>query len=162
MQQRSRNEDEEEEQQSSSCNNIFSGFDPEILQDVFNIDRQLVEKLQNQEDNRGTIIRVNRLDVVKPPSRREEREEEEEEEEESSRRSRDNGLEETFCSMRVKENIGDPQRADIFNPRAGRISTLNSNKLPILRFLRLSAERTSLYRVSNAFNYQNPSCTPTV
>ncbi|XP_024032266.1 legumin B-like, partial [Morus notabilis] len=58
----------------------------------------------------------------------------------------DNGLEETFCSMRLKENIGDPSRADIFTPQAGRISTVNSFNLPILRHLRLSAERGVLYK----------------
>lgn len=63
-----------------------------------------------------------------------------------------NGLEETFCSLRLKENIGNPERADIFSPRAGRISTLNSYNLPILRFLRLSAERGFFYRVSNYTN----------
>ncbi|XP_065021932.1 cocosin 1-like [Musa acuminata AAA Group] len=32
-------------------------------------------------------------------------------------------------------------RADYFNPRAGRITTLNSQKLPILRFVQMSAVR---------------------
>ncbi|GMN75590.1 hypothetical protein TIFTF001_056550, partial [Ficus carica] len=79
----------------------------------------------------------------------EEREREQQERERDRRRSPrgdyDNGLEETFCSMRLKENIGDPSRADIFTPQAGRISTVNSFNLPILRHLRLSAERGVLY-----------------
>ncbi|EXB63053.1 Legumin A [Morus notabilis] len=56
-----------------------------------------------------------------------------------------NDLKETFCSMRLKENIDDPSRADIFTPQAGRINTVNSFNMLILRHLRLSAERGVLY-----------------
>jgi hypothetical protein len=58
-----------------------------------------------------------------------------------------NGLEETICSARLVENIARPARADLYNPRAGRISDANSLTLPILRNLRLSAEYVLLYRV---------------
>ncbi|XP_030956693.1 11S globulin seed storage protein Jug r 4-like [Quercus lobata] len=51
-----------------------------------------------------------------------------------------NGIEETLCTLRLRENIHDPSRADIYNPQAGRISTLNSHNLPVLRWLQLSAE----------------------
>ncbi|RRT38490.1 hypothetical protein B296_00024684 [Ensete ventricosum] len=44
----------------------------------------------------------------------------------------------------VRQNIGDPLRADYFNPRAGRITTLNSQKLPILRYVQMSAVRALL------------------
>ncbi|AES60937.1 putative 11-S seed storage protein, plant [Medicago truncatula] len=57
-----------------------------------------------------------------------------------------NGLEETICSLRIVENIARPARADLYNPRAGRISDANSLTLPILRNLRLSAEYVLLYR----------------
>lgn len=60
----------------------------------------------------------------------------------------DNALEETICSLKLHQNIGNPARADLYNPRAGRISTINSLDLPILRWLRLSAEWVVLYRVS--------------
>ena len=86
----------------------------------------------------------------------EEREREQRERERDWRSPRgdyDNGLEETFCSMRLKENIGDPSRADIFTPQAGRISTVNSFNLPILRHLRLSAERGVLYNVSKLITH---------
>ncbi|KAF3947807.1 hypothetical protein CMV_026114 [Castanea mollissima] len=83
--------------------------------------------------------------------RQQEREEEQEQEMErhESRRVgrglgrgclRYNGIEETLCTLRLRENIHDPSRADIYNPDAGRISTLNSHNLPILRWLQLSAE----------------------
>ncbi|XP_045829319.1 legumin B-like [Trifolium pratense] len=79
----------------------------------------------------------------------EEEEEEEEEhrsEQKRSSKERKNGLEETICSARIRENIARPGRADLYNPRAGRISTVNSLTLPILRRLRLSAEYVLLYR----------------
>jgi hypothetical protein len=66
----------------------------------------------------------------------------------SPRRSHeDNGVEETFCTARLKLNINDPEDADFFNPRAGRITTVNSLNLPILRSVQLSVERGVLYPV---------------
>ncbi|CAK8571959.1 unnamed protein product [Lathyrus sativus] len=76
--------------------------------------------------------------------------EKEEEEEEEIQRQRSkggkNGLEETICSVKIRENIARPSRTDLYNSRAGRISTVNSLTLPILRNLRLSAEYVRLYR----------------
>ncbi|KAM3356824.1 hypothetical protein P3S68_023542 [Capsicum galapagoense] len=57
-----------------------------------------------------------------------------------------NGIKETICSAKVRQNIDDPSRADIYNPHAGRFSTVTSFTLPILRFLKLSASRGVLYR----------------
>ncbi|GMN21173.1 hypothetical protein TIFTF001_048841, partial [Ficus carica] len=150
--------------------NIFRGLNTRFIEEAFNVDSETARRIQGQNDNRNNIIKVKgRLDLVSPLMRssqerkregrweeereREERWEEEREREQRERerdwRSRrgdyDNGLEETFCSMRLKENIGDPSRADIFTPQAGRISTVNSFNLPILRHLRLSAERGVLY-----------------
>ena len=130
------------------------------------MDSETAKRLQGENDNRNNIIRVKgKLDLVSPlrsrrESQREERweEEREREREEERRRMRRgggydvNGLEETFCSMRLRENIGDPSRADVFTPQAGRLSTVNSFNLPILRFLQLSAERGALYRVISSIH----------
>ena len=87
---------------------------------------------------------------------REEREREQEREQEKEQRERrqgrrgrgrDNGIEETLCTLRLRENIHDPSRADIYNPEAGRISALNSHNLPVLRWLQLSAKFGRLQRV---------------
>ncbi|WJX12212.1 hypothetical protein P8452_02734 [Trifolium repens] len=67
-------------------------------------------------------------------------------EQKRSKGERENGLEETICSAKIRENIARPERADLYNPRAGRISTVNSLTLPILRRLRLSAEYVRLFR----------------
>lgn len=70
-----------------------------------------------------------------------ERQQEEEEEEERRQRTRGtNGLEEAVCNLRNRENIRNPARADVYSREAGSITSLNSQKLPILRFLRLSVE----------------------
>ncbi|KAM7259910.1 hypothetical protein ACFE04_015651 [Oxalis oulophora] len=136
-------ESEREERREQRGNNIFSGLDERTLADAFNIDTQLAKKLQSQDDKRGIIVRAKEDFQVVRPGRQQE---EEYEHEERRRESRDNGLEETFCTMRLKHNIADPKRADIYNPRAGRISTVNNYNLPILNSLRLSAEHGTLYR----------------
>ena len=41
-------------------------------------------------------------------------------------RERSNVLEEILCTLKLHENIADPSHADIFNPRAGRVRTINS------------------------------------
>ncbi|KAA8539017.1 hypothetical protein F0562_025709 [Nyssa sinensis] len=124
--------------QEHSANNIFQGLDSRILAEAFDVSTETARKLQNENDRRGDIVRVKEgLQMTRPASF-------EEEEERSERR--DNGLEETLCTMRFGENIADSERADIYTARGGRISTLNSHNLPILRDLQLSAERGFLYR----------------
>ncbi|KAK9684949.1 hypothetical protein RND81_10G245100 [Saponaria officinalis] len=124
--------------------NIFSGFDTRILAESFGVSEETARKLQSEEDERGNIVNVHEgLHVVRPPRRLDEREERQ------SRRGRDeadNGVEETFCSARLIEQLDDPERADVYTPHAGRLSTLNSYNLPILQLLRLSAEKGVLYR----------------
>ncbi|KAI3814289.1 hypothetical protein L1987_19040 [Smallanthus sonchifolius] len=61
-------------------------------------------------------------------------------------RGRDNGIEQTICSTQLSANIASPALADVYNPRGGRISSLNSHKLPVLNWLQLSAERVVLYK----------------
>ncbi|XP_010556853.2 PREDICTED: 12S seed storage protein CRA1-like [Tarenaya hassleriana] len=119
--------------QQEPQNNMFSGFDPQVLAQAFKIKLNTAQQLQNQKDNRGNIVRVQGpFGVIRPPVRGEQRQEQ------------DNGLEETFCTMRCTDNLDDPSRADVYKPQLGYISTLNSYTLPMLRFLRLSALRGSL------------------
>ncbi|KAJ4826948.1 11s globulin seed storage protein 1 [Turnera subulata] len=133
--------------QRGSCNNVFCGMDTSFLAEAFNIDQEMARRLQSQDDRRGNIVMVREgLKIATPPSIREE----ERQQQGGGRGGRyntenENGIEETFCSMRIRENLDDPSRADIFSPEAGRLSTLNSHNLPILRALRLSAERGVLY-----------------
>lgn len=140
---RIRKEHEQGEQQQSG--NLFDGFDQDLLADVFNVDRDLVKNLQGREDQRGQIIRAENFQVLSPEF---EEFQEEEQPHRPGRGSQPNGLEETYCTMRIRENLGRPSRADVYNPRGGRISTLNSHKLPILNWLQLSAEKGVLYQAS--------------
>ncbi|XP_002524606.2 11S globulin seed storage protein 1 [Ricinus communis] len=135
------------ERRRGPCNNVFCGMDSRLIAEAFNINEQLARKLQSENDFRGNIVRVEGdLQVTRPPRTQQEREEQEAREYEESRgRERTyNGIEETFCTMRMKENIADPSRADLFVPEVGRMSTVNSHNLPILRSLRLSASHVVL------------------
>ncbi|KAL0349032.1 UNVERIFIED_CONTAM: 11S globulin seed storage protein 1 [Sesamum angustifolium] len=132
----------QEEGQGKS--NIFSGFNEEFLAESFNIDPQLVRKLQSREDNRGIIVRAERpLRLVLPEYGREEQERQWQQ---GRGGGYVNGLEETICSLKIRQNIEHVSTTHSYNPRGGRISTINSQTLPILGQLRLSAEKGVLYR----------------
>ncbi|XP_044498779.1 legumin B-like [Mangifera indica] len=128
-------------QQEQQSDNMLSAFDEEILAQSFNIDTELARKLQRERRQRGIIIRVEDLELLTP--QRQDQEQEYGEEREQRQR---NGLEETFCTMKLKQNINDPSRADVYNPYGGRVTSINALNLPILRYLQLSAEKGVLYR----------------
>ncbi|XVF62849.1 hypothetical protein PTKIN_Ptkin09bG0041600 [Pterospermum kingtungense] len=153
---RKEEEKEEQEQQESGGNNLLSGIDEDILAEVLRIDTRLARKLQNQKDKRGAIVRVDDdfeltspRKVERQQGQQEEEEGEQEDEDEQEQKGQGqrggNGIEETFCSLSLKHRT-DSSFADVFNPRAGRITSLNSFNFPILQALRLSAERGVLYR----------------
>ncbi|XP_009624043.1 11S globulin seed storage protein Jug r 4 [Nicotiana tabacum] len=128
--------------------NVFNGFDVQVLAEAFGVDQETARRLQGQEDQRGHIVNIQQgLRVVRPPFSQEQ-EEREERQEQGQYGPRMNGIEETICSAKVRQNIDNPSRADIYNPHAGRFTTVNSLTLPILSFLRLSAARGVLYRDS--------------
>jgi hypothetical protein len=68
----------------------------------------------------------------------------------SRRQHDDNGLEETICSARLHQNIGSSSSPDIYNPQAGRIKTITSLDLPVLRWIKLSAEHGTLHKVCHS------------
>ncbi|KAI3860834.1 hypothetical protein MKX03_002450 [Papaver bracteatum] len=128
------------QQQDIPENNIFNGFNVETLAEAFGVSTETARKLQGQNDQRGNIVFVEGgLRTIRPQQG-------EEEEEQEQRYRTTNGLEETICSMRMKQNIANPTRADIYSEKGGRITTLNSQKLPILNYLQMSAERGVLYQ----------------
>ncbi|XP_047335808.1 13S globulin basic chain-like [Impatiens glandulifera] len=112
------------------------GIDNQFLADLFNVDLDTASKLGGENDNRGHIVRVEKnFEVVCPKYQGEEQE-----------RRKDNGMEETICTMKMRQNINNPALADVYNPRGGHITTFNSHSFPILNSVRLSAERVVLYR----------------
>ncbi|KAL5851806.1 hypothetical protein ACOSQ3_006924 [Xanthoceras sorbifolium] len=131
--------------QEQSGGNIFSGFNQELLAEALNIDTELVNRLQRNDPQRGIIVRVEKEFHVITPQRHEQ-EGREEEEEREQQRGRYNGLEETFCSMKLRHNINKPSLADSYNPRAGRATSINAYVLPILNYLQLSIDKVSLYK----------------
>ncbi|KAL9436075.1 hypothetical protein AB3S75_022193 [Citrus x aurantiifolia] len=132
------------------CNNVFCGFDTRILAEAFNVEERLVRRLRSEKDYRGAIVTVRgQLQVARPPRTQSQREYEEDSSEYERSRGRyggDNGVEETMCTTKLRENIGDPSKADIYTQGAGHITTLNSFNLPVLRWIQLSAERNLLHR----------------
>ncbi|KMT16612.1 hypothetical protein BVRB_3g048980 [Beta vulgaris subsp. vulgaris] len=117
--------------------NIFNGFNDELLADVFNVDTEIIRNIKAENDDRGSIIRVERdLELLNP----------EWDQMEEERMRRFNGLEETFCSLSFKHNIDQPLHADVFTKYGGRINTLNGHKLPLLQYIQLSVERGVLYK----------------
>ncbi|URE26695.1 glutelin [Musa troglodytarum] len=134
-------------------NNLLSGFELDPLAEALGVDRELVRKIQNPDDRRGEIVLVTSGLQVLQASRQSEqlaREREVRQECQEGRGCQSNVLE-AYCTMKIRQNIGDPSRADYFNPRAGRITTLNSQKLPILRFVQMSAVRALLRPTFQSF-----------
>ncbi|KAG9445667.1 hypothetical protein H6P81_011795 [Aristolochia fimbriata] len=128
--------------QEKSGVTMIAGFDEAVLAAAMGVSRETVRKLQGRDDERGHIIQVREeLQGIRPWGRQAEEEERREREQ-----GRDNGLEDTICTMRLRENIGDPEKADLFSPQAGRLTKVNSQKLPILNTVRMSAERGHLVR----------------
>ncbi|KAJ6315090.1 hypothetical protein OIU78_018555 [Salix suchowensis] len=142
--QRGQHEGESRRGQQERYRNLFGGFDERLLAEAFNVDTKLVRRMRNENDNRGIIVQVqHELQVVSPQESREE--EEREREHQRRQGGGSNGLEESFCTARLKHNINNPEDADVFNPQAGRLTTVNSLNLPILRHIQLSAQRGVLY-----------------
>lgn len=123
------------------------------MAEVFGVNKETARRMTGQNDQRGHIVRVeNELQVIRPPRQREYQQEEEQGQqeqgqEEEGQEGHENGLEESLCNIKLITNIDKPSRADVFNPRAGRITRINSRKLSILRLFQLNAERGVLYRV---------------
>ncbi|KAL6978677.1 hypothetical protein U1Q18_020342 [Sarracenia purpurea var. burkii] len=121
--------------------NILSGFDEELMAEAFNVPTQIVSKLQ-RDDDRGLIVSAREeLRMIRP----DEKEEEEEEEREYRWGPRSNGLDESWCTMRLRHNIDDRREAAVYSRGAGYINSVNQHTLPILRYMDLSAEKGHLF-----------------
>ena len=136
-----------------SGQNIFGGFHIELLSEALGINTEAARRLQSQNDQRGEIIRVkNGLHLLKPTMTYQQEQaqvpyQRVQYREEQQTMGEFNGLEENFCAIKARLNIENPNRADTYNPRAGRITRLNSQTFPILNLVQMSATRVNLYRV---------------
>ncbi|RVX19085.1 11S globulin subunit beta [Vitis vinifera] len=73
-------------------------------QEAFNVDAQLIRKLQGQNDRRGNIVRVE--GGLQAVLRQRRQEEQGSEQQEDRLNAHGNGFEETICSLSLKQNIG--------------------------------------------------------
>nr|AAP15457.1 13S globulin [Fagopyrum esculentum]AAQ56206.1 13S globulin [Fagopyrum esculentum] len=120
--------------QKLNSNNILSAFETKLLAEALGTEEETVRKMQ-ESDERGPIVkaRKNMRQMVTPPRFGREQDEDE-----------TNGLEESFCNMRFRHNLGPRTEADIASRQAGRIHSVDQNKLPILEFIDMSAEKGHL------------------
>ncbi|KAI3964243.1 hypothetical protein MKW92_012149 [Papaver armeniacum] len=124
----------QQQQQRETFQNVFRAFDENLMAEAFNVPVEVIRRMQ-QEDERGLIVRVRgeEMRMIRP----------EEEQEYESRRY--NGLEETYCNLNIRQYLDNPREADIYSKQAGRINIVNSQKLQILNYMDMSAEKGNLY-----------------
>jgi hypothetical protein len=116
---------------------LVAGFSAELLAEAYNIPVEIVRRMQ-ENDERGLLVKCQeemRCIITA----------DEEEEEEWQRRV--NGLEETICTTRIRHNTDTRSESDIVSWQAGRVNIVNQHKLPILRYLDMSAEKDHLFPV---------------
>ena len=135
-----------------SGQNIFNGFNTKLLSEALGVNIEVTRRLQSQNDRRGDIIRVkNGLRLIKPTITQQQEQTQDQYQQiqyhrEQRSTSKYNGLDENFCAIRARLNIENPNHADTYNPRAGRITNLNSQKFSILNLVQMSATRVNLYQ----------------
>ncbi|GER29689.1 11S globulin seed storage protein 2 [Striga asiatica] len=132
------------EEAQQTFQNIFRAFDSNIMAEAFNVSPDIIERMQaeEKEKDRGLIVMAReRMSFIRP----DEEEEEEEQQYKYGPRQSDNGLEETFCTMKIRTNIENRKDADIYSRQAGKVNTVDRHKLPILQYIDMSAEKGKLY-----------------
>nr|XP_043620223.1 11S globulin seed storage protein 2-like [Erigeron canadensis] len=129
----------QQQQGYMNMNNIFSGFDTELLAEAYNTDPEIIQSMQRSTEN-GVIV------TVKEPMRFVTPEYEQQGQfHHQSRRQQQggpsNGLEEKICSSKVLFNLDNQREADVFSRQAGKLNTVTEHKLPILSYMDFSAEK---------------------
>ncbi|XP_028791696.1 legumin type B-like [Neltuma alba] len=128
--------------QQKQLKNMLSGFETRLVEDAFNVDEETARNIQSLGGRTDQMITV-RGGLSFSPQSQQGREESQGKQSKQGQ-GNGNGLEEV-CNLKIHQNIADPSQADFFNPLAGRISSTNLLDLPILNWLRLSAEYVVLY-----------------
>lgn len=98
-----------------------------------------------REDERGLIVksREGLSSILRP-----ELEGEEQQWEQGQQGGPYNGLEETFCTMKVHTNIDEHRtQADVYSRHAGKINVVDRLKMPILKYMDMSIEKGNLFPV---------------
>jgi uncharacterized protein YjlB len=127
-----------------------------LLAEALGVNQELARRLQSQNDRRGQIVHVRSgLQLIMPSRTQEQYQQQQKQQQQEvyeegtqwGRYNASNGLDETFCRLKIRGNINNPSSADIYNQQGGMISYLNSQKLPILNIIQMSAQRVILHRV---------------
>jgi len=128
-------------------NNIFDGFDAAMMAEALGVNPELARRLQSRNDPRGEMVFVKEGLKMLMPTRTQEMQQQEYQESMQGPRNMTNGLDEAFCTMKIRSNIDMPSRADYFNQRGSRVAIMNSQKLPIMNIVQMSAARVVLQKV---------------
>ncbi|KAK6164459.1 hypothetical protein DH2020_001323 [Rehmannia glutinosa] len=127
----------QQEQARQKFQNIFRAFDANLMAEAFNVPQEIVQRMQTEEEERGLIVIAReRMSFITP---------EEKQEEWGRQSAADNGMEESFCTMKIRTNIENRREADMYSRQAGKLNVVDRNKLPILKYMDLSAEKGNLY-----------------
>ncbi|KAH9295775.1 hypothetical protein KI387_039363, partial [Taxus chinensis] len=114
---------------------IIEGFDPNILAEAWGVRKETVKDIQENNQRRGLIVRVNE------PRRRPAVAADFELEANEIDSSNANGVEQLFCNMRLRHNADRPEEVDVYVRDGGRLKTVNRFKLHALNHLNMAAER---------------------
>ncbi|GJS98024.1 11S globulin seed storage protein G3-like protein [Tanacetum coccineum] len=104
------------ESQLKDSNNLFQGFDGEFLAEAFGVDQEIRHTLKCENDQRRHIVVVEKGLKFSPIM--------------SSEQQRvghgpANSLEESICSMKLRENIDDVSKAGFFKPTTSSLLQLS-------------------------------------
>ncbi|XP_073026936.1 11S globulin seed storage protein 2-like [Primulina eburnea] len=123
--------------EEETFHNVLKEFDTNLLAEAFDMPEEIVRQMQKGGEERGlSVIAQEKMSFIRP----------DEQEEWGKHEERyDNGLEETYCSMKISTNVESRREADIYSRQAGKLNVADKHKLPILKFLDMSAERGDLF-----------------
>ncbi|KAH7691128.1 11-S seed storage protein plant protein [Dioscorea alata] len=141
----SRQESErEQETESSSRESVVSAFDPKLMSEILSIPEETVRQMQRNE-KKGHMVTIEQgLSFVRPAEQQEQEECMDEARPSSKESQFANGLEEAYCYARIQHNLDTPEETDIYSRKAGRFTSVNSNKLPILSTIGMSMDKINL------------------
>eukprot|EP00253_Pinus_taeda_P031792 PITA_31792 len=146
-------EGEEEGRGRESGGNVFAGFSTRSLAETLGVNDETARRLQQNQRSRrfARVERGRRLSLPAPRSRSRSPYEREREKDDVAgglhqynSSATENGMEELVCELRVRHNADNPQDADVYVRDGGRMNIVNRYKLPVLKYLRLGAERVVL------------------
>ncbi|TVU18368.1 hypothetical protein EJB05_34459 [Eragrostis curvula] len=124
---------------------IFKGFSVEMLSETLGVSADVARKLQNQNDGRGEIVRVEHgLQLASRPRRQA-----------TAEHEHVSFDDESVCTMEVAHNIENPDLADFYSRGVGRITRLNNQKFPILNLIKMSVTRVDLYQNASLSPFWN-------